>query len=134
MPKIVMHYDAEKLPFRPRQISFIGQNAAAQVAELASTEDVQLDRHEDIDFMPVPYPKGSIMTSPVSFEIITIGSDDRKKKMDEASMLEFRKWILMVMRGSYNIGEDIPAALDVFADPSVLLVWVMFISPDGPHV
>ena len=98
------------------------------VARAMSTSKVQLER-KDVDFIPIPYPRGSLVEYPVAFEIETIGFPERKAKLTHRFVDQLKDDIFgaldhteLVNGNFWNISRDDP------------LVWIKYVDPDGPHI
>lgn len=124
MPKVTMFYDAGRIQFLSDELRGVGSAVRELVAKLVSTDDVALGV-DDVDFIPQPYPKGTLTADPITFEIETIGFATRKKR------ITFEE--LVTLKGKFIdelgcVAECPPIRVD---RP---LIWLKYVDPDGHHV
>lgn len=124
MPKVTMFYHADALQFQSGELRILGQTIREYVANLASTDEVKLGI-DDVDFIPQPYPEGTLTADPVTFEIETIGYPARKARMSEESLITLK-------------GKLIDDLACVSGCPPIKvarpLIWLKYVDPDGHHV
>jgi hypothetical protein len=97
----------------------LGTASRRFIAEAASTKQVPLTIH-DIEWIPQPYGPGAI-ASDLGIEIRTIGSPERKAKLNEQVVLDLKKNLL-------------EAGFDVYTSDNKLLIRIQFTDPDDCHV
>ena len=120
MPRVTMFFDPTKENFGSELLHQIGLGVIPLVAQATSTEDVPLT-NKDIEWIPQPYPPGSIISGRINFDIETIGFLSRKVKLNKETMLKLKEQIL---------------AFNCFATmkPEEISIWVKFYDADGVHV
>jgi hypothetical protein len=124
MPKVTMFYHADALQFQSGELRGLGQAIREYVADLASTDDVKLGI-DDVDFIPQPYPQGTLTADPIAFEIETIGFKSRKEGITFERLTTLKgKFIneLSCVAGCPPIKVERP------------LIWLKYVDPDGHHV
>lgn len=123
MPQVFFRYTSATKQLRtlPHNLIAIGRLFQPHIAQLASTDEVQLTV-DDIEWYPQRVELGAIAPA-FSLEIRTIGHDDRKAKFgrDDVKAL---KVILLAILGTFSDGEPLED----------LPIWVQFLDPDGVHV
>ena len=124
MPKVTMFYHADALRFQSGELRGLGQAIREHVAEFASTNEVKLGI-DDVDFIPQPYPQGTLTADPVAFEIETIGFKSRKERITFEQVVTLK-------------GKIINELTCVSECPSIKverpLIWLKYVDPDGHHV
>ena len=103
----------------------IGREIRRIVAEAASTDEVILDPVNDVDFIPQPYPLGTLVANPISFEIETIGYPARKSKLTKEAMHLLKSKIADLL---HTVDVDIPL------HENALLIWLKYVDKDGLHI
>ena len=133
MPKVTMYFLMPGGGVRyPQQfygrLEKSGMVIRDHVARAMSTSKVELER-KDVDFIPIPYPRGSLVEFPVAFEIEAIGFPERKAKLTDLFVdqlkvdMVFALDVAGLVSGNYW---DIRCV-----NP---LVWIKYVDPDGPHI
>lgn len=126
MPKVTFIYDAREFPLDPTSLKSMGEQVRPVVADLMSTSDTKLTP-DDVDWMPVAMPDGSIFGSPINIEIETFGFAERKKKLREVA---FKDRILDALDPHVG-GKPLAYGLRLAKRP---LVWIKYVDPDGLHI
>jgi len=108
----------------PNLLERVGREIMPLIAEAFSFGPAKLDPVMDIDWLPTPYPPGSLVFYPVSIEIMTIGYPERKAKVTEGVMEELKLQILAELQELKFPG----------VDASNPLLWVIYTDPDGLHI
>jgi hypothetical protein len=128
MPKVTMFFDTAALGADDFALNFdfkkVGETIRELVAEAASTQDVPLDKG-DVDFIPMPYPRGTLVDNPISIEIETIGFPERKAKLKKEVVEDLKLKIAKLITDDEH---SIPISM------LRQLVWLKFQDPDGCHV
>jgi hypothetical protein len=125
MPKVTMFFDETFYQHTGGKSVQFGREIQRLVAEVASTDEVILDPVNDVDFIPQPYPLGTLVAHPISFEIETIGYPARKVKLTKDTMHLLKRRIADLL---HQVGVDIPL------HESDLLIWLKYVDKDGLHI
>ena len=123
MPKVTMYYRSTAIT--GANLAKVGHYLRSRVSEMMSTHNVSLVKG-DVDFIPIPLPKGSLVLSPFSFEIETIGFPERVAKFADGTLLEIFKEQLQSRLPKMHFQTE--------TQKKALLIWLKYVSPDGPHV
>jgi hypothetical protein len=125
MPKVTMFFDESFYRHTGEKSVQIGREIQRLVAEAASTDEVILDPVNDVDFIPQPYPRGTLVANPISFEIETIGYPARKSKLTKDAMHLLRRKIVDLL----HKGNVVPPSHE-----NALLIWLKYLDKDGLHI
>lgn len=126
MPKVTMFFKPSIVELELNFIPFAGfaSDVREWVAALASTNEVELGI-DDVDFIPQPYPPGTLTADPIAFEIETIGFDSRKKKITSEA--------LFTLKGKLIDGlSRVPGCPPIKVERP--LIWLKYVDPDGHHI
>jgi hypothetical protein len=125
LPKVTMFFDETFYQHTSGKSVQIGREIQRLVAEAASTDEVILDPVNDVDFIPQPYPRGTLVANPISFEIEAIGYPARKAKLTKDAMHCLKREIADLL---HRVNVDIPL------HENALLIWLKYVDKDGLHV
>ena len=125
MPKVTMFFDETFYQHTGGKSVQFGREVQRLVAEAASTHEVILDPINDVDFIPQPYPRGTLVANPISFEIEAIGYPARKAKLTKEAIFLFKRKLIDVLRTV----SAVPPSRE-----NGLLIWFKFVDKDGLHI
>ncbi len=128
-----LHDDGERdLGWTPRTLTAFGQLVRPLIAEACSIDGLKLVP-DDIDWIPCPYPPGTLVATSCAIEIETFGYPARIEKLSKERVRELKQAIVDII----NEGAFVPNEADrkfFKVDPDQPLIWVKYLGPDGHHV
>jgi hypothetical protein len=117
MPKVIYNHNEA---VSTTALVELGEKVRPLVAALLSTPHTELAA-EDIDWIPVRYPAGSLAADGI--EIETIGYADRKRSVTSDTIQDFKTKLLALAFFKARI-----------KNPKLPFVWLKWQDPDGYHV
>jgi hypothetical protein len=140
LPKITLYYipgfvstNRQGFGWTEKLAEKFGTAIRPLVAEMCSIDEAQLSE-DDVDFVAVPYPAGSIASA--SLEIETFAYPARVEKLTEARLLQFKRAAINIVNVPGFVedhGHSKPQGYLGF-DEETPLVWLKYVDPRGHHV
>lgn len=122
MPKLTAYFPAST-DISTESLILVKTALQSVVAKATSTDSMVLSE-SDVDVLMTPYDPGLCSFSQaVAIEIETFGYANRKAKLTEAAVLDFKRELSdLLIRVGFPIDRSKP------------LVWLKYVDPDGHHV